>query len=138
MRQITRIAILSLLGLTILSSSLFAAAATEYKEIAVTPHRQPYFSLIFTEDHLEPVLRTGRSGEHSGLQGLLDRERMQVKVTTILTTQKAVRLAALGVPLHLGKAAVGCSFRLFGFFSIGHLSFLFLVQNVKVQHRFFR
>lgn len=52
MRQITRIATLTLLGLATLYSSLFAAAATDYKEIAVTPHRQPYFSLIFTEDHL--------------------------------------------------------------------------------------
>jgi hypothetical protein len=97
MRQITRIAILTLLGLTILSSSLIVAAATEYKEIAVTPHRQPYFSLIFTEDHL--IAR---------LPGNVERPELKVSRQDLVVTPGSVTVAGKPIfdnlGIHLGDS----------------------------------
>lgn len=42
----------SLVGLVVAAGTV-AAAGQDYKEISVTPHRQSYFSLLYSKDHFE-------------------------------------------------------------------------------------
>ncbi|MBK7140897.1 MAG: BamA/TamA family outer membrane protein [bacterium] len=41
-----------LLSTLLLATASVAAEAKEYKEVSVTPHRQPYFSVLYTKDHI--------------------------------------------------------------------------------------
>lgn len=52
MRQVTFTLIHGLVAGFLLAGTLVAAEAQEYKEVSVTPHRQPYFSLTYTKDQV--------------------------------------------------------------------------------------
>ncbi len=52
MRHVTFTLILCFVVGIMLAGAVFAAEAQEYKEVSVTPHRQPYFSLAYTKDQV--------------------------------------------------------------------------------------